>query len=169
MKYIFRYSLLLLFPAYLTAQDNDQQMRTRLMELVKERKARFEEFDKAIETKSGIFGNQTKKDLKAANEVLREIVKTDNRIIFELQRLLDQKSFEKTAETYKESSETRKRESYLQAIDNLNKTKRELEQKNKDLSKQLERSSLIHWILGILLLVVTFLFLRTRFKKQQAF
>lgn len=168
------YHLTFFFLLFLTSlasfsQESEQQARKHLMDLVNERKERFDEFNKAIETRSGIFGNQTKKDLKAANEVLRDIVKTDNRIIFELQRLLEHKSYEKTAETYVDRTNTAKLESYLTAIGNLNKKNNELVLKNKDLSRQMERSSVIFWIIIILAFaLITYLVIRLRKAKRSS-
>lgn len=72
--------------------------------LLKERKERFAQYTEHIDDRSGFFGNQTKKDLQQINEVLKEIVRTDNKIIMELDRLLDQRRFE----TFRSHYETKR-------------------------------------------------------------
>jgi hypothetical protein len=139
-------------PAFSRKSAQEKETREHLIQLVNERKERFETFNKAIETKSGIFGNQTKKDIKAANEVLIDLVKTDNRIIFELQRLLDYKSYEKTEQTYSLNTNALKTDQYLTAIDNLNKKNEQLTKKNVDLARQARRSTFWNWVFGLLAL-----------------
>lgn len=143
-------------------KQDENTTRKHLVDLVKERKAKFDSFNIAIENRSGIFGNQTKKDIKQANEILIDVVKTDNRIIFELQRLLDYKSYEKAAENYSSNTNTAKQEQYLTAIDNLNNRKTALESEKAELEKRLTRTSILSIVLGLLLLVMTVLYFRRK-------
>lgn len=72
--------------------------------LLQERKDRFAQYTEHLDDRSGFFGNQTKKDLQQINEVLKDIVRTDNKIILELDRLLDQRRFE----TFRSDYETKR-------------------------------------------------------------
>lgn len=83
-----------------SATDNKKMLKM----LLKERKDRFSQYTEQLDDKSGFFGNQTKKDLKEINEVLKEIVRTDNKIIMELDRLLDERKFE----SFRSDFETKK-------------------------------------------------------------
>ncbi len=65
--------------------------RQKVNALLKERSEKFGQYDKSLLTRSGIFGLQTKKDIKNSNEILRQIVLNDNAIFSELKVLLDYK------------------------------------------------------------------------------
>lgn len=151
------------------AQRTTQEIETRkrLSELVSERRERFEQFQTAIENKTGIFGNQTKKDLREANDILMDVVKTDNRIILELQRLLDYKSYEKTSENYSSGANEAKLQQYLVAIDNLNNKNQSLQHEVLRLEKKQQRTLILLWIVGIgSLLLLLFQYLK-RSPKQK--
>lgn len=95
--------LLLLLPLCTIAQDttkSQQDDKKLIRSLLKERKDRFAQYTDHLDDKSGIFGTQTKKDLRQLNEVLKDIVRTDNNIIMELDRLLDQRKFESFRSDY---------------------------------------------------------------------
>jgi hypothetical protein len=83
-------------------QDSVKQKDEKrlLRSLLSERKERFAQYTEHLDDKSGFFGNQTKKDLREINEVLKDIVRTDNTIIIELERLLDQRKFENFRSEY---------------------------------------------------------------------
>ena len=56
--------------------------------MVNERQKLYSQYSEQIEKKSGFFGNQTKKDIKAANEILLKILSTDTRIFQELEDMI---------------------------------------------------------------------------------
>ena len=51
---------------------------------------------KVLSQHTGIFGLQTKKDIKRSNDILMDIVKTDNDIYDQLKILLNYKTFQQT-------------------------------------------------------------------------
>lgn len=60
----------------------------RIRAMVNERQKLYSQYSEQIEKKSGFFGNQTKKDIKAANEILLKILATDSRIFNELEEMI---------------------------------------------------------------------------------
>jgi predicted class III extradiol MEMO1 family dioxygenase len=112
-----------------TVKKQDDKKLIRM--LLKERKDRFAQYTEHLDDRSGFFGNQTKKDLKEINEVLKEIVRTDNKIIMELDRLLDQRKFE----TFRSEFETKRAGQELVELQMENK---KLMAANDTLLKQLE-------------------------------
>lgn len=127
MKYKSLILLLISIKLYSQNQIGEEDKKT-LKLLLQERKERFEQYTKDLDNKSGFFGNQTKKDLKNINEVLKEIVRTDNKIILELDAVLDQKRYETKSYEFenKRSGEDLARleqqnKKYFAAIDTLNK------------------------------------------------
>lgn len=81
-----------------SVKQKDEKRALRM--LLKERKEKFAQYTEHIDDKSGFFGNHSKRDLKEINEVLKDIVRTDNNIITELERLLDQRKFENFRSEY---------------------------------------------------------------------
>ena len=68
--------------------------RVKVNQLLKERSLRFGKYDESLNQRSGIFGWQTKKDIKNSNEILRQVVLTDNNIFKELEVLMDYKDLQ---------------------------------------------------------------------------
>ena len=71
-----------------------QTQRLKVNTLLKERSARFSQYDQSLDSRTGIFGMQTKDDIKNSNEILRQIVITDNNVFKELKILMDYKDLE---------------------------------------------------------------------------
>lgn len=104
-KIYFLLTIVFCFPGFIAnaIQDSIQKQeddKKFIRMLLKERKEKFAQYTEHLDDKSGFFGNQTKRDIKEVNEVLKEIVKTDNKIIMELDRLLDQRKFENFRSEY---------------------------------------------------------------------
>ena len=68
--------------------------RIKVNSLLQERSAKFGQYDESLTQRSGIFGWQTKKDIKNSNEILRQVVLTDNNIFKELKILMDYKDLQ---------------------------------------------------------------------------
>ena len=60
------------------------------------RSKKFGEYDQSVGKHTGIFGLQTKKDIRRSNEILMNIVSTDDNIFKELKILLDYRAFQQT-------------------------------------------------------------------------
>ncbi|WP_449440479.1 hypothetical protein [Pedobacter steynii] len=71
-----------------------QTQRLKVNALLNQRSAKFGQYDQSLDTKTGIFGFQTKGDIKNSNEILRQIVLNDNNIFKELKILMDYKDEE---------------------------------------------------------------------------
>jgi hypothetical protein len=99
-----RTALLTLFTLFLTGSEllaqNDssayQTQRIKINNLLNQRSERFGQYENSLGTRSGIFGLKTKRDMQASNDILRQIVLTDNDIFNELKVLLDYKDLEKS-------------------------------------------------------------------------
>lgn len=95
MKYIFL-SIILSISTVAFAQDSTayQLQRSKINGLLDERSERFGQYNESLTLRTGIFGWQTKKDIKNSNEILRQVVLNDNKIFKELKVLLDYKDQE---------------------------------------------------------------------------
>jgi hypothetical protein len=68
-----------------------QTQRLKVNSLLTERSNKFGQYDQSLDQRTGIFGFQTKQDIKNSNEILRQIVLNDNNIFKELKILMDYK------------------------------------------------------------------------------
>ena len=89
----------LLTVSQLLAQNDSiayKTQRVKINKILDKRSERFGQYENSLRTRSGIFGLKTKRDMQASNDILRQIVLTDNDIFTELKVLLDYKDLEKS-------------------------------------------------------------------------
>lgn len=110
------------------AQDSSayELQRNKINAMLAERSARFGQYDESLNTRTGIFGLQTKRDIRNSNEILRQITLNDNNIFTELKVLLDYKDLQfQQVKSNVDNNQLR--------IDSYKKTIRDLQVKNDEL------------------------------------
>ena len=137
MKLIWIITIILTFGITQVSAQNDssayETQRKKINQLLDERSSRFGQYESSLGKRSGIFGLKTKKDMQFSNDILRQIVLTDNDIFSELKILLDYKDFEKQqVETRAETVEGR--------IDRYQTTITGLQQENEKLRAKVEKN-----------------------------
>lgn len=138
------------------AQDSTsyELQRAKVNQLLANRSAKFGQYDESLNSKTGIFGLQTKKDIRNSNEILREIAITDNDIFTELKVLMDYKDLqvEQVKSTVNNNSER---------IENYRKTIKELQQQNEALTKASDnadnKQGILIFLLSLSLIAVAIL------------
>jgi len=134
--------------------------RVKINSLLSERSMKFGQYDESLNARTGIFGFQTKRDIKNSNEILRQIVLNDNTIFKELKVLLDYKDLEVQQVQSSATVTSDRVESYKVAI-------KKLQDQNDVLRKQLamyektDRSPLL-FILCLLVIAVVGVYLFTK-------
>jgi hypothetical protein len=108
-----------------------QVQRSKINALLAERSVKFGQYEQSLNERTGIFGFQTKRDIKNSNEILREIALNDNNIFKELKVLLDYKDFQVQQVQTAASSNSERIQSYMAAI-------KKLQDQNQILRKQVE-------------------------------
>jgi len=103
-----------------------QTQRLKINALLAERSARFGQYDLSLNARTGIFGLQTKNDLRNSNEILRGIILSDNNIFRELKILMNYKDQEVQQVQSNVSTTNKRIEGYMMAI-------RKLQQQNDEL------------------------------------
>src|SRR3954471_19405933 len=101
MKNILLFAVLvLLFPPAQAQTKSDslayQLQRKKINSMLAVRTQKFGRYDQSLSQHTGIFGLQTKKDIRRSNDILMDIVKTDNEIYKQLKILLDYRTFQQT-------------------------------------------------------------------------
>jgi hypothetical protein len=71
-----------------------QLQRKKINGMLDVRKQRFGQYTQSLNEHTGIFGLQTKSDIRRSNDILMDIVKTDDNIYKELKILLEYRAFQ---------------------------------------------------------------------------
>jgi len=145
--------------------DTGGYYRQQLQQLLLEREAKFSSYSKSLEEKSGIFGNKTKKDILRSNDVLINLVRTDNKIIAVLNRVVDFRNFEKVSFTYDKMESRQHLNNLIKATDTLSKQVTEL--KDLNLSLKAKNKKLSWAVYALLVIPAVVLFLRMRRKQAR--
>ena len=102
--------------------------RLKINKLLAERSLKFGQYDESLHARTGIFGLQTKKDIRNSNEILRQITLNDNDIFKEIKILMDYKDLE-VEKTKTEVSTTGSRvQNYMLSIKKLQDQQEKLKQ-----------------------------------------
>lgn len=166
MKLFFSF-LILCYLCFLTAFTQEvpsayNTQRLKINTLLENRSSKFGLYQNSLSKHTGIFGLKTKKDMQRSNDILTEIIETDNNILKELKVLFDYKDFEKTTvETRVETSETRV-SNYMQTITKLQKQVDIL--KNSQTALEAEISNFIYYKFGLVALTFIILLLLYKLK-----
>lgn len=143
------------------AQDTSayEIQRAKVNALLAERSAKFGQYDESLNARTGIFGFQTKRDIKNSNEILRQITLNDNEIFRELKVLLDYKDLQ--VEQVKTTAT-----SSAESIQNYRRTIKTLQDQQLKLSDELTRAEnnkdLIYLAMSIFIIITLFLCYRLR-------
>jgi hypothetical protein len=172
VKKIFLFTLTILLSANVFAQANSdsaayQQERKKINSMLAARSIKFGQYDESLTKHTGIFGFQTKKDIRRSNEILMDIVKTDDDIYRELKILLEYRMFQQT-QVQSHSKETEESNlAYMNTINRLRDQVDHLRAINEKQQDQQERTQRIHIGIFILMLALI-LFLSLRKSKRKA-
>ena len=71
-----------------------QLQRKKINTMLDERRQKFGQYDESLKKHSGIFGMQTKKDIRRSNDILMDINRTDDSIFQQIKILLNYRTFE---------------------------------------------------------------------------
>ena len=110
-----------------------QLQRLKVNALLSQRSQKFGQYDQSLDQRTGIFGFQTKQDIKNSNEILRQIVLNDNNIFKELKILMDYKDQEVQAIQRSAGDASNRIQSYKTEI-------KKLQDQNELLKKEADRS-----------------------------
>jgi len=93
--------------------------RFKINNLLAERSSKFGQYELSLNSRTGIFGMQTKNDIKNSNEILRGIILSDNNIFRELKVLMNYKDQEVSQVQSNAAATSKRIEGYMLAIKKL--------------------------------------------------
>lgn len=150
-KYFYLFSVILISVQAFAQQDTGSYaaQRVKVNSLLQERSTKFGQYDKSLNQRTGIFGWQTKKDIKNSNEILRQVVLTDNNIFKELKVLMDYKDLQNQQKIEVADNSQQRIEHYMVTIKKLQDQNAEL----RNASKKSD-SDISTYIIAFLILVM---------------
>ncbi len=163
--------LSLFFPATKSfSQSTDsltyQLQRKKVNNLLAKRSITFNQYFQSLDMHTGIFGLQTKKDIHRSNEILMNLVKTDNAIFKELKVLLDYRTTVQTEVQGKSVEAENRNTSFIGTINKLRDQTQELRvlaDKN-----SIEAEHYQHLLIAAIALILVLIFTIIRIKSTKA-
>jgi hypothetical protein len=142
---------------------SDKSTTDNLVKLLDDREQLFLKYEYQIQTRSGIFGNQTKEDILASNKVLLQVIDADNAILNELDRVMKSQRSD-AAQTQIESGQKEiQLQNYRDIMDRMNAQANQ----NSERIKLLERHNLIaKYLAMVAALAAVLFFILWRFVKR---
>lgn len=129
-----------------------QLQRRKINAMLAQRSLKFGQYDESLKMHTGIFGLQTKKDIRNSNNILMDIVATDDTIYRQLKILLDYHAFqEKQLQTHSKDAE----QSNVGYMTTINKLRQQIDQLKADAEKQQQSHGQINNQLIIAVIVLT--------------
>ena len=157
MKKLSGLCILCLFPVLVFAQKSNsdslayQLQRAKINQMLENRRQKFGQYDQSLKKHTGIFGLQTKKDIRRSNDILMDIVKTDDDIFRELKILMDYRVFQQQqAQTHSAESENVTL-AYMNTINRLRSQADQLKQEAQQ--EMLHQRNLLRILIGIVVLL----------------
>ena len=152
-KYFYLLAAILLHFQGFAQQDTTAYaaQRAKINTLLAERSAKFGQYDESLNQRTGIFGWQTKRDIKNSNEILRQVVLTDNNIFTELKVLMDYKDLQNQQKISVSDQSEERIQRYMQTI-------KKLQDQNEQLriaaDKRDKGKNLVNYLVVFLILVM---------------
>ncbi|MDB5025826.1 MAG: hypothetical protein JWP78_3581 [Mucilaginibacter sp.] len=112
-----------------------QLQRAKINQMLDLRKQKFGWYDQSLTRHTGIFGLQTKKDIRRSNEILMDIVKTDDDLFKEIKILMDYRIFEQQ-QVQSHSMETENVS--LGFMNTINRLRQQIDQLKQEAQKEKE-------------------------------
>lgn len=144
-----------------------QAQRKKINSMLDQRKQKFGQYTESLSMHTGIFGLQTKKDIRRSNDILMDIVKTDEDIFVQTKILLEYRTFQQT-QVQSRSAETDN--ANLGLMNTINKLRAQNEKLKKDAeatADQQHKTSQTALAIIAGLIIIVLLLLRAKFVKKR--
>jgi hypothetical protein len=172
MKKIILFGLMCFLFASAFAQSNSdsltyQVQRNKINSMLAVRSQKFGQYDQSLSEHTGIFGFQTKKDIRRSNDILMDIVKTDNEIYQQLKILLAYRTFQQS-QVLDKSKETEN--TALESMYTINKLQNQLEKIKKEQEENIrlqDKASLNFKIIVFILVGIILFLLRNQIRRKE--
>jgi hypothetical protein len=133
-----------------------QLQRAKINQMLDERRQKFGQYDESLKMHTGIFGLQTKRDIRRSNDILMDIVKTDDNIFRELKILMDYRVYQQQqAQTHSNESEN----VTLAYMNTINRLRAQIDQLKQQMDKEkAHQLNILRVLIGIAVLMLASIF-----------
>jgi hypothetical protein len=141
-----------------------QAEHAKINAMLARRAQKFGQYDQSLTMHSGIFGMQTKNDIRRSNDILMDIVKTDDSVYRELKILFEYSIYQRDqVQNRTEQSET----SNFGYMTTINKLRNQIETVKAEAEKQQDQyqKTKVVFIIGLLVMFGLIVYLLSRKKK----
>jgi hypothetical protein len=143
-----------------------QLQRKKINSMLAVRAQKFGRYDQSLSQHTGIFGLQTKKDIRRSNNILMDIVKTDNEIYRQLKILLDYRTFQQTQVLDKSKENETIALNFMRTINRLQNQNEKLKKNADEMMREQERSTRNFSIVIVALIIVLIGLLWNNYRKR---
>jgi hypothetical protein len=143
-----------------------QAQRTKINGMLAVRKQKFGQYDQSLSQHTGIFGLQTKKDIRHSNDILMDIVKTDNDIFIQTKILLDYRTFQQTQAQTHAVEVDGNATGYMGTINKLRKENDKLKLSAETADEKQSKTSKTATAIIFVLLFIIIVLLRAKYVKK---
>jgi hypothetical protein len=128
-----------------------QLQRAKINHMLDVRKQKFGQYDQSLSKHTGIFGLQTKKDIRRSNDILMDIVKTDDDLFREIKVLMDYRVYQQQ----QVQSKSAEAESFnLGFMNTINRLRQQIDQLKQEAQKEHE-----HHVRVLRIFIILFVFM----------
>ncbi|MBV8390974.1 MAG: hypothetical protein JO080_14310 [Mucilaginibacter sp.] len=129
-----------------------QLQRAKINQMLDQRRQKFGQYDQSLKMHTGIFGLQTKKDIRRSNDILMDIAKTDDDIFREIKILMDYRVFQQQqAQTHSTQSEN----VTLAYMNTINRLRGQIDQLKQEAQKEkAHQQNLLGILIGVVVLFI---------------
>ena len=143
-----------------------QAQRKKINGMLALRKQKFGQYDQSLREHTGIFGLQTKKDIRHSNDILMDIVKTDNDIFVQTKILLDYRTFQQNQAQSHAVEVDSNATGYMATINKLRAENDKLKQTAEIADEKQSKTSKTATAIIFVLLFIIILLLRAKYVKK---
>ncbi|HZX57464.1 MAG TPA: hypothetical protein VFE54_02020 [Mucilaginibacter sp.] len=142
-----------------------QLQRLKINNMLDARRRKFGQYDESLRKHTGIFGLQTKKDIRRSNDILMDINRTDDNIFLQIKILLSYRTFQQQEAQTKSAQAENYSLAYMNTINRLREQIDKMKQEAVT-AKQEQESKLRTYVILFVLMLGSILFLL--FTKRRA-
>lgn len=160
---------LLLSGAYAQANSDSiayQAQRKKINNMLEQRKQKFGQYTQSLSQHTGIFGLQTKKDIRRSNDILMDIVKTDEDIFVQTKILLDYRAFQQTQMQSRSTETDNVNMGFMNTINTLRAQNDKLKRDAEATEQKQEKTTQTALAIIVGLIIIVLLLLRAKYVKK---
>ncbi|MGN6637823.1 MAG: hypothetical protein ACTHJ8_02870, partial [Mucilaginibacter sp.] len=129
-----------------------QLQRKKINGMLEERRQKFGQYEQSLKMHTGIFGLQTKKDIRRSNDILMDITRTDENIFEQIKILLNYRIFQQQQVQSKSTEVENNSLGYMMTINRLRGQIDKMKQEELSTKQEQVKTTRIYILVFVLML-----------------